>query len=313
MRIVFMGTPDFAVPSLSALLEAGEEVVAVVTQPDRPAGRGQKRTESPVKCFARRHDLHVLQPENIRQSSLLDHLAALEFDLLVVAAYGQILPQRLLDMPQIAPLNVHASLLPRYRGAAPIHWAVINGETETGITIMRIVYRLDAGDILCRCPETIQPEDTAGSLHDRLKIRGAECLRQALEAIRRGTATYTPQDESRVTHAPLLRREDARLDWSRPACRCHNFVRGMHPWPVAFTTFRGQNCKIHHTEPVESAPPEPLDTRPGQLDITTGRLYVRCGDGHWLRVHRLQLPDRTPVSGTDFINGWRPREEECFV
>jgi len=313
MRIVFMGTPEFAVPSLAALLSAGEEVAAVVTQPDRPAGRGQKLAESPVKRFARQHNIPVLQPEKIRQATALDMIHELAPDLLVVAAYGQILPQRLLDIPRIAPLNVHASLLPRYRGAAPIHWAIINGEQETGITIMRIVYRLDAGDILCRCSEAIGPDDTAGSLHDRLKDLGAACLLRALESIRRGDATYTPQDESLATYAPQLRRADARLDWRWPVARCHDFVRGLHPWPVAFTTFRGQNCKIHRAEPGDAPPPIRSDGPPGQLDATAGRLHVRCGDGRWLHVERLQMPDRAPVSGTDFINGWRPRQEDRFV
>jgi methionyl-tRNA formyltransferase len=313
MRIVFMGTPDFAVPSLNALLAAGEDVAAVVTQPDRPAGRGQKMTVSPVKSLALQHQIPVFQPEKIRRSPVVDEIAALAPDLLVVAAYGQILPQRLLDIPRIAPLNVHASLLPRYRGAAPINWAIIRGETETGVTIMRIIARLDAGDMVCVCRERIRPDDTAGSLHDRLKELGASCLLQALDSIRRGEVTYTPQDESLATNAPQLRREDARLDWKWPAPRCYNFIRGMHPWPVAFTTFRDMPCKIHHAEPAESASGPIRGGSPGQLDPTGGRLQVCCGDGRWLRLHRLQMPDRAPVSGLDFINGWRLREEERFV
>jgi methionyl-tRNA formyltransferase len=313
MRIVFMGTPDFAVPSLNALLETGEEVVAVVTQPDRPAGRGQKITVSPIKNVALRHRIPIFQPEKIRRSPVVDEIAGLAPDLLVVAAYGQILPQRLLDIPRIAPLNVHASLLPRYRGAAPIHWAIISGETETGITIMRIVARLDAGDIVCVCPERIRADDTAGSLHDRLKDLGAECLARALASIRRGTLACTPQDEKLATYAPQLRREDARMDWTWPLGRCHDFIRGLHPWPVAFTTFRGMNCKIHHAAPADQATGFPSGGPAGRLDATDGRLHVRCGDGRWLRVRRLQMPDRAPVSGRDFINGWRLREEDRFV
>jgi len=305
MRIVFMGSSEFSVASLAALVDAGEAVAAVVTQPDRPAGRGLKVTPSPVTRFAAQRGLPVLQYPSMRSDDALDGLCALQPDLLVVAAYGQILPQRILDVPRIAPLNVHASLLPAYRGAAPIAWAILRGETRTGISIMRIVRRLDAGDVLLQLPAEIRSDDTAATLHDRLRELGARGLLEALGLIRAGRAAYTPQDEREASYAPTLDRAMAPLDWTRPAGEVLNRIRGLNPWPVAQTNFRGRTCKIWLAEPAArpGAAGEPVC--PGRLRLADGGLCVQTGDGGWLRLLRVQLAGRAAVDGEAFARGAR--------
>lgn len=307
MRIVFMGTPEFAVPSLEALLGAGEEIVAVYTQPDRPAGRGQKLTPPPVKVKAQERGLKVRQPESLREEVELAALEALEPDLLVVAAYGQILTRRALAAAGIMPVNVHASLLPSYRGAAPIQWAVARGETETGISIMRMARKLDAGDVLLVRSEPILPDDTAGSLHDRLAALGANCLLESLELLKSGAYHLVPQDESLVTWAPPLTKEDARLDWNQPARTLHNLIRGMSPWPLAHCLFRGAPFKVLRASLAEEsgAPAEP-----GRLLLRGGRLLAQAGDGAWLELKEVQLPGRGPVAGMAFANGARLSQED---
>ena len=314
MRIVFMGTPQFAVPSLAALVEGGEDIRAVFTQPDRPAGRGQKTCESAVKKYALSNGLNVFQPERMRRPEAMDQLASFEPDLLVVVAYGQLLPQKVLDIPAVAPINVHASLLPLYRGAAPIQWAVVNGESETGITVMRISLKMDSGDIILARSEPIRPEDTAGSLHDRLSQLGADCLLEAVDQIRRGTASFTPQNHAAATFAPMLEKDSARIQWSRTVTELYDFIRGMNPWPMAFTLYRGEPCKILCARIREAAGFRPADhSRPGRLFCRCRQLLVETGDGGLLEIERLQLPCRPAISGADFINGCRPGEEERFV
>ncbi|HOT00732.1 MAG TPA: methionyl-tRNA formyltransferase [Acidobacteriota bacterium] len=313
MRIAFMGSSEFSVTSLAALVDTGETVAAVITQPDRPAGRGLRVTPSPVKQFATAQGLPVFQYASMKSAEAHAGLVALQPDLLVVAAYGQILPQRILDVPRIAPLNVHASLLPRYRGAAPIAWAILQGETRTGVSIMRIVRRLDAGDVLVQRPEPIRPDDTAATLHDRLKELGARCLLEALELIRAGRATYTPQDESAATYAPSLGREMARLDWTQPARETLNRIRGLNPWPVAQTTFRGQTCKIWLAEPAEAPDGDSRTVQPGRLRLAGRRLAVQAGDGAWLHLLELQLPGRAAVDGEAFARGARIAEGDAFA
>jgi len=313
MRIVFMGSSEFSVASLAALVDAGEAVAAVITQPDRPAGRGLKVTPSPVKQFAAAQGLPVFQFASMKGAEAHAELAALRPDLLVVAAYGQILPQRILDVPRIAPLNVHASLLPRYRGAAPIAWAILQGETRTGISIMRIVRRLDAGDVLVQQPEPIRPDDTAATLHDRLKELGARCLLEALDLIRAGRATYTPQDEREASYAPTLDRAMAPLDWTRPAGEVLNRIRGLNPWPVAQTTFRGRTCKIRLAEPAEAPAHGSQTVQPGRLRLAGRRLAVQAGDGGWLHLLELQLPGRAAVDGEAFARGARIAEGDAFA
>ncbi len=313
MRIVFMGSSEFSVASLAALVDAGEAVAAVITQPDRPAGRGLKVTPSPVKQFAAARGLPVFQFASMKSVEAHAELAALRPELLVVAAYGQILPQRILDVPRIAPLNVHASLLPRYRGAAPIAWAILQGEIRTGISIMRIVRRLDAGDVLVQRPEPIRPDDTAATLHDRLKELGARCLLEALDLIRSGRATYTPQDEREASYAPTLDRAMAPLEWARPAGEVLNRIRGLNPWPVAQTTFRGRTCKIWLAEPAEAPAYGSQTVQPGRLRLAGRRLAVQAGDGGWLHVLELQLPGRAAVDGEAFARGARIAEGDAFA
>ncbi len=312
MRIVFMGTPEFAVPSLAALVDAGEEVAAVVTQPDRPAGRELHLTPPPVKVWAAPRGLPVLQPATLKDPAAREAILGLKPDLLVVAAYGHLLPSVLLDTPPLGALNVHASLLPKYRGAAPIHWAIMLGEKETGISVIRLARELDAGDILLQSHEPIWPDDTAGSLHDRLMRRGARCLLEAVGLLKEGRAAWTRQDPARVTFAPALSRDQARLDWARPAPVCHDFIRGLSPWPVAFTAFRGQPCKIWRSTPPRGEPGPGYALQPGRMLATASALRVQCGDGGWLDLLELQVPGRRVISGAEFAHGFHILEGDRF-
>ncbi len=257
LRIVFMGTPDFAVPSLEALIAGPDQVVAVVCQPDRERGRGKKVSPPPVKVAALEHSLSVLQPESVRKEPFLAQMRALAPDLLVVVAYGRILPEELLRLPPLGAINVHGSLLPRYRGAAPIQWAVINGDTETGITIMRMDEGMDTGDILLTVAEPIGNEDTAGSLFDRLARLGGKTLAQALPRLKAGQLQAVPQDPALATMAPMLTKEDGHLDFSQPALALHWRIRGLDPWPSAYAFLGGARLRLfapvvvgkHFTEP----------------------------------------------------------------
>ena len=244
MRILFMGTPDFAVPSLEALVAAGHEVVGVFSQPDKPKNRGMKLQPTPVKCWAQAHGLAVFQPTKLRDGTALETIVQLAPDLIVVAAYGRILPQEILSYPRLGCINVHSSLLPKYRGAAPIHWAILNGEQETGVTIMHMALALDAGDIIAQRATPIDPDETVETLHDRLARLGAELLVETVEHLADDTATRTPQEESQVTLAPMLSRALSPMDWSRPARALHDQVRGLLPWPAAVTELGGVRCKI---------------------------------------------------------------------
>lgn len=308
MRIVFMGTPDFAVPSLAALLNNGHQVAAVYTQPDRPSGRHLRLTSSPVKKFAGSHQLPVRQPEDFKSRETIGELRAFQPDILAVAAYGLILPRDVLAIPRIAPLNVHASLLPRWRGAAPIQWAIMSGDRETGITIMRMARRLDSGDILCQTRLEIGPSDTAGHLHNRLMELGAITLCQALTGLETGQAVFTPQDESLATCAPRLDRELAWLDWGESAAACERRIRGLNPWPGAATRLRQETCKIWEAR---LAGPAPAGTA-GRLTVERDRLLVLCGDGQWLELVSLQLPGRKAQTARDFMNGLHLREGESL-
>ncbi len=249
-NIVFMGTPDFAVPSLTALVEDGYRIGCVVTQPDRPKGRKRVITPPPVKVAAEALGLPVWQPEKIREPHAVDKLRALKPDLIVTAAFGQILPKAILDMPALGCVNVHASLLPKYRGGAPIHWAIMNGERETGITLMYMAEALDAGDIIAQQAVPIAASDTVGTLHDKLSDLGQSLLRQTLPAIVSGRADAVPQDEAQATFAYNVRREDERIRWERPAQAIYNHIRGLNPWPVAYTTWGKQSLKLWASEVV---------------------------------------------------------------
>jgi methionyl-tRNA formyltransferase len=249
LRVIFMGTPDFAVPSLDRLVQLDHVVVAVVTQPDRPKGRGQKLQPSPVKEYALQAGLPLLQPEKIKEPAFIDHLEALRPDVIIVVAFGQFLPQRVLDLPTYGCINVHASLLPKYRGAAPIHWAILSGEIITGVTTMQMDIGMDTGDILLMAQVPIAPDDTTGQLHDRLMILGADLLAQTLEGLGNKSLVATPQDKEIATNAPLLTRETEHIQWQRPAKVIHNQVRGLNPWPGAYCLFRDKVLKVWQTEP----------------------------------------------------------------
>jgi methionyl-tRNA formyltransferase len=306
-RIVFMGTPGFAVPSLETLA-AGHDVALVVTQPDRPKGRGRRIEPPPVKVSAERLGLRVVQPSSMRDESVLQALAAAEADLFVVVAFGHILRESVLKLPRIACINVHASLLPAYRGPAPIQWAVINGERETGVTTMIMDKGLDTGDILLTDRETILETDTAGSLHDRLARRGAALLDRTLAAFADGSIKRTAQDGARATYAPLLKKTDGLIDWKRPAAAIEPFVRGMTPWPGAYTFWNGVRLKVFKTD-LSAAP---RDVAPGTvLASPPGELVVAAGDGAlWIREVQGASGSRLPVS--EFLRGCRIRTGEIL-
>jgi methionyl-tRNA formyltransferase len=306
VRLIFLGTPAFAVPTLERILEAGHSVISVVTQPDRPKGRGQALAASPVKEAALRANLPVFQPERIRRPEGVSHLAELGAEAMVVVGYGQILPQSIIDLAPHGILNVHASLLPKYRGAAPIQWSIANGETVTGVTTMRIDAGLDTGDMLLRAATAIRADETAIELGQRLAILGADLLVETLKRLGTGALTAEKQDTSQATYAPILKKEDGLIDWRSPAEAIHNRVRGLLPWPGAYTTFRGQTLHVWRSRVVE-APPG-IARRLWKFDKSLG---VVCGAGG-LELLEVQLEGKKRVSGADFANGQRLQENESL-
>ncbi len=296
LRVVFMGSPEFAVPTLKALLLA-EEVVGVVTQPDKPAGRGQKLVAPPVKVVAEAAGVPVLQPRSARTAELLEALRALRADVAVVVAYGKILPQAVLDVPRFGCLNVHASLLPRYRGAAPIQWAIIRGERVTGVTIMKLDAGMDTGPMLLWRELSIREGETAGELAPRLSAAGAELMLVAMERLKAGRLIETPQDHAQATLAPLLSKEDGRVDWRRPAGEVAALVRGVDPWPGASTTLDGEVLKLWGARVVEGS------GAPGEvLGVEAGGLVVACGEGA-LQAREVQLPGKKRMPAQAFVAG----------
>ncbi len=311
MKTVFFGTPDFAVPTLRALLESRHEVAAVVTQPDKPAGRGRKVLAPPVKTLALEHGLPVLQPGSVRKEEFISEFARLEPDVAVVAAYGKILPQAALSIPKHGCLNVHASLLPAYRGAAPIQWAIVEGEHRTGITIMKMDEGMDSGPMIAASEVDILEDDDARSLSDLLALEGAQLMVRVLDELEdRGSLEMKEQDHAAATRAPLIKREMARIDWSQPAWKTHCAVRGFQPWPKAFTTIKGRELKITG---VEACDPSWLSATafhervpPGMVvDIFKGRGFVvRCGgEKEALLVTKVQPPGKAEMGAIDFVNG----------
>jgi methionyl-tRNA formyltransferase len=301
MRIVFMGTPDFAVPSLERLIADGYDIVGVFTQPDKPKNRGMKLTPSPVKVCALAHDLPVFQPTSFKKEpEALETLKSLNPDLVVVAAFGQILPQAVLDVAKLGNINVHSSLLPKYRGAAPINWAILNGEEETGVTIMNVVLALDAGDIISQVKTPIEPDETVETLHDRLAQLGAQLLGETIPHIADGTATYTPQEESQSNYAPMLSRELSPIDWNRSAKEIHNQVRGLIPWPATSATLGDTQFKIYTVEETGDT----TQKAPGTVVATdkTG-ILMACGDGKVLRIVELQAAGKKRMKAADYLRG----------
>jgi methionyl-tRNA formyltransferase len=301
LRIVFAGTPEFAAEHLKALLASPYEVIAVYTQPDRPAGRGQKLMPSPVKQLALQHDIPVLQPPALRNPEAQAELASLKPDLLVVVAYGLILPQVVLDIPRLGCINSHASLLPRWRGAAPIQRAVQAGDAESGVTVMRMEAGLDTGPMLLKVTTPISGDDTGGTLHDRLAEMGPGAVVQAIAGLADGSLEGEVQDNTLATYAHKLNKDEARIDWSRPADELERLVRAFNPWPICHSTLNGEALKVLAAQVAEGK------GEPGTiLDASKDGLTVACGQGA-LRVTRVQLPGGKPLNFTDLFNSRREK------
>jgi methionyl-tRNA formyltransferase len=315
MRMIFLGTPDFAVPTLNHLVAAGHTVLEVVTQPDRPKGRKQELIPSPVKAAAQRHAIPVWQPERIRRPESVEHLRALNPDVMVVVGYGQILPQSIIDIAPLGIINVHASLLPELRGAAPIQWSIARGYPRTGVTTMRIDAGLDTGDMLQRWETAIGANETALELSPRLAEAGADLLIKTLTALCNGEIQPEPQDNSLATYAPILKKEDGHIDWSNPAQQIHNLIRGFQPWPGAYTSFRGQSLHLWRSRLVA----QQWNLTPGALvqaqsvrenascaGIENARgVFAIAGDGAALELLEVQLEGRKKMSAEVFANGHR--------
>jgi methionyl-tRNA formyltransferase len=306
MRVVFLGTPQFAVPTLEALLSAGHSISAVFTQPDRPKGRGQDVTRSPVKLAALVHELSVFQPERIRRPENVDLLRKTNPDVMVVVGYGQIIPQSIIDIPQHGILNVHASLLPKYRGAAPIQWAIADGETVTGVTIMRIDAGLDTGEMLLHESTPIGADETAPDLGARLAVSGASLLVRALAEIEERRSVSVKQNDADASLAPILRKEDGLIDWSQSASQIYNRLRGFTPWPGIYTFFRGQQLQIASARVAGSISDLPAATlRPEQK-----RLFVGCGQDSALELIEIQLAGKKRMPVDVFLNGYHLTKNE---
>jgi methionyl-tRNA formyltransferase len=309
LRIVFCGTPAFALPALRHLIAQPDfQIESVVTQPDRPRGRGHETAGSPVKDAALEAALPVYQPETMKSDSALEYFKRMAADAVVIIAYGQIIPARLIAIPRLGWINLHGSLLPKYRGAAPIQRAIASGESRTGITTMRIDAGLDTGPMLFRHETEIRPNETAPELSARLAEVGAPLVTETLRKLERGEITPTPQDNSQATLAPPLKKEEGRVDWSRPAGEIYNRIRGFDPWPGAFTPFRGKNCQIWG----KPAPQEKTAGAPGTLSAKNGGVVVACGDGTTLRLEFVQLEGRKRVTAVEFGNGARLAPGERF-
>lgn len=302
LQIVFFGTPDFAVASLDAMLTAGCKVVAVVTAPDKPSGRGQLLKAPPVKEFAVSKNIEVLQPVKLKDPSFLDTLKALKADVQVVVAF-RMLPEQVWNMPALGTINVHASLLPQYRGAAPINWAIINGESETGVTTFKLKHEIDTGNLLLQRKVSIMPEDNAGTLHDKLAKEGAILLVETLQGLAAGTLQEKPQTTSgNLKHAPKIYKETTRVDWSQPGLMVHHFIRGLSPYPAAFTTIDEKNIRVY-----ESHPGEPTTALPGSYE-TDGKSWLRfAAADSWVYIDELQQDGKKRMRTDAFLRGFRPR------
>ena len=298
IRTVFMGTPEFALDTFQGLIDFGLNLVAAYTQPDRPKGRGKKLAAPPVKELALKYEIPVFQPQKLREPAVVEELKALQPDLIVVVAYGQILPKSVLEIPQYGCINVHASLLPKYRGAAPINKAIIDGETETGVTTMYMDVGLDTGDMLIKRSLPIGENETAGELHDRLAAIGREAMEETLRQICDGTLKAEKQDDERTCYAPMMKKEDGLIDWSQPATAVHNLIRGLDPWPGAYTHLDGEVLKVSATE-VEAD----LSGKPGEiLSADKTGVRVACGEGG-LVIDGLQLPGKKRLAAVNFLSG----------
>ena len=309
MVVVFFGTPHFAVPTLRRLLDSSHSVAGVITQPDRPRGRGQKITHAPVKALALERGIPVYQPDRLKPAEVADTLRGWGADLGVVAAYGRIIPEQLLTIPRLGMVNVHASLLPKYRGAAPVHRAVINGDSQTGVTIMRVVKELDAGSMFAQVTRPIGPDETSDVVESALADMGAELLLTIVEQLASGNAREEPQDETQATYASRLTKEEGLIDWTRSASDIHNRVRGLYPWPHAYTFFKGTRLIILRSEVADAGASA---TSPGTiLRATSEAIHVATGDGE-LAILEVQPEGRRAMRAHDFLLGHRLATGETF-
>ncbi|MGA8860264.1 MAG: methionyl-tRNA formyltransferase [Candidatus Sulfotelmatobacter sp.] len=305
LNLVFCGTPGFAVPTLDKLVDAGFHISLVVTQPDRPKGRGLELVSSPVKRRALQLGLPITQPETIKNNETFrSQLSSLKPDAIIVVGYGRIIPQWMLDIPPLGNINLHASLLPKYRGAAPIQWAIARGETVTGVTTMKIDAGLDTGDILLQQEIPIAPNDTAETLAPKLASTGAELMVETLRGLQSGSIHPRQQDHAQATLAPILKKEDGLIDFSRPAAESLNRMRGFQPWPGANTKFRGKNLQLWRASALDRALPS------SELKMEDDRLLVGCGQGTAIELLELQLEGKKRSSAADFIRGYRPAPGE---
>ncbi len=308
MKVIFMGTPEFAVATLEAIIEAGHEVSLVVTQPDKPKGRGRNMQFSPVKECALRYDIPVFQPVKIREPEALAELNRYEADMIVVVAFGQILTKEILDRPRYGCINVHASLLPRYRGAAPIQWAVIDGEEKTGVTIIRMDEGIDTGDMIAKTEVLLDTEETGGSLHDKLSLTGARLLVQTMQKIENGSASYEKQEDSQSCYAKMLSKQLGNIEWSKPAVEIERLIRGLNPWPSAYTYSDGKTMKIwkaHIEKDLEGVVP-------GQaVMISSTQLLVQTGSGS-LALDEIQLEGKKRMQTAEFLRGFRIKQGTIF-
>ena len=308
MKIIFMGTPDFAVVPLEEIYKAGHEIVLIVTQPDKPRGRSGKLAPSPVKSWALEHDIEVFQPKKIRDEESVDYLSKIECDIAVVAAFGQILPKSILDMPRYGCINVHASLLPKYRGAAPIQWAILNGEKKSGVTIMQMGEGLDDGDMLLTREVMLDGTETGGSLFDDLAQLGGNAVVEALELIEQGSITPVKQDESVATHVSMINKELGRINWSDAAEKIERYVRGLNPWPSAYSSFKGKNLKIWRSHVVSSDELDSngvnaADYKDGQVCFVNKKcVFVATGAGV-LSLDEIQLEGKKRMEIAPFLLG----------
>ena len=309
MKIVFMGTPDFAVGTLEALIEAGHEVVLAVTQPDKPKGRGKEMQYTPVKECALKHDIPVFQPRRVREEECIEELRKYNADIMVVVAFGQILPKEILEMCTYGCVNVHASLLPKYRGSAPIQWAIIDGEEVTGVTTMQMDEGLDTGDMLLKTEVTIEPKETGGSLFDKLADAGAKLCVETLEALQNKTVTPIPQGETTTAYAKMLDKQLGNIDWNKTAVQIERLIRGLTPWPSAYTNWNEKVMKIWDAE-VSAIDIETEDAKPGTIvKVEKDAFYVQTGEG-LLKVCELQIPGKKRMDAGAFLRGYQVKVGE---
>ena len=323
MRIVFMGTPDFSVPALKALVEAGHQVIAVVTQPDKPKGRGKEVQMTPVKIQAMEYGIPVYQPAKVREASFVEVLKGLEADVYVVIAFGQILPKAVLELPKYGCINIHASLLPKYRGAAPIQWCVIDGERETGITTMMMDVGLDTGDMLEKAVIPIEEKETGGSLHDKLSLAGGALILSTLKKLEEGTLVRTPQTDEGTCYAKMLTKSLGDIDWNQGAVSIERLIRGLNPWPSAYTMWNGKTIKIWAADVIagreaadflsESGVPAETGTAPGTVVCSDKRGLVVCTGGGLLSIRELQMEGKKRMDTPAFLRGYPIPAGDVFV